>query len=212
MKEEETKTQEQENEKLNNEQTNENTAENENATENQKNEEKTFSKSDVEKAKNESVNALYKELGISPDDKKTISMFKAFVASQKTDETNSGTKEDEDKKRIEEAESKLAIAEAKAEAMTMGVQAQFVDDVVTLAINKINSQDDADLKSTLAELKKKYPVWFVPEDNNKNSTKRGTGSTIVNNKSNTSDDDKKGLGARLAAMRKTNSDKKSYWK
>lgn len=71
--------------------------------------------------KNQGRNAVYKELGIDPKDSKTVTMFKAFLASQKTDEQKAQEKEAEDKAKIAEAENRALIAEAKAEAIMLGV-------------------------------------------------------------------------------------------
>lgn len=183
--------------------------------------EKTFTQDQVNKMmtreKNQGRNAVYKELGIDPKDTKMVNMFKAFIESQKTDEQKAAEKESEDKAKVTEAENRALVAEAKAEAMMLGIKSQYVEDVVTLALSKMT--DDSDLKTIIGEFKTKYPIWFGEsgedkddKNNNKNKTgQKGTGSSVKSNKSGTSKEETKGLGARLAAQRKTGNKKSSYW-
>ena len=167
--------------------------------------------------KNQGRNAVYKELGIDPKDTKAIAMVKALIDSQKTDEQKAAEKESENQTKMNEAERRAQVAEAKAEAMMLGVKTQYVDDVVTLALAKMT--EDSDLKTIVGEFKTKYPIWFgeSSEEDDKNKDKgkgktgqRGTGSSVKN-----SDKEKKGeekgLGARLAAQRKSSGKKSSYW-
>lgn len=182
---------------------------------------KTFTQDQVNRMmtreKNQGRNAALKELGIDPKDTKAIAMVKALIDSQKTDEQKAAEKESENQNKMNEAEQRAQVAEAKAEAMMLGVKTQYVDDVVTLALAKMT--EDSDLKTIIGEFKTKYPVWFGEssgdEDKNKDKGKgktgqKGTGSSVKN-----SDKEKKGeekgLGARLAAQRKSSGKKSSYW-
>ena len=182
---------------------------------------KTFTQDQVTKMmtreKNQGRNAAYKEMGIDPKDTKMVKMFKAFIDSQKTDDQKKAEEESENQTKIDEAEQRAMVAEAKAEAMMLGVKSQYVDDVVTLALAKMT--DDSDLKTIIGEFKTKYPVWFgeSEEDNKDDKGKgktgqKGTGSSVKNSdKEKKGEEDKKGLGARLAAQRKTGNKKSSYW-
>ena len=182
---------------------------------------KTFTQDQVTKMmtreKNQGRNAAYKELGIDPKDTKMVKMFKAFVDSQKTDDQKAAEKESENQTKINEAEQRALVAEAKAEAMMLGVKSQYVDDVVTLALAKMT--DDSDMKTIIGEFKTKYPVWFGESDEDKKDDKgkgktgqKGTGSSVKNSdKEKKGEEDKKGLGARLAAQRRTGNKKSSYW-
>lgn len=181
---------------------------------------KTFTQEQVNKMmtreKNQGRNAVYKELGIDPKDTKTVNMFKAFIESQKTDEQKAAEKESAEKAKMNEAEQRALTAEAKAEAMMLGVQAQYVEDVVTLALAKMT--EDSDLKTIIGEFKTKYPVWFgeskeEDEDDKgkgKKTGQKGTGSSVKSDKEKKGEENK-GLGARLAAQRKSGSKKSSYW-
>lgn len=179
---------------------------------------KTFTQDEVNKMmtreKRQGAASVYKELGIKASDKDMLKAVKEFIASKKTDTQKAVEHENE----VNEANRRVIIAETKAEAMQTGVQAQYVDDVVTLVLAKMESEEGLDVKTALGELKTKYPVWFEKEnkekDKEEDKTKkgqRGTGSSI---KSGSKDKDKEGtknLGARLAANRRNKSSKKSYW-
>lgn len=185
---------------------------------------KTFTQEQVNKMmtreKNQGRNAAYKELGIDPKDQKMVKMFKAFIDSQKSDEEKAAEAESENQAKVTEAEQRALVAEAKAEAMMLGVKSQYVEDVVTLALAKMT--DDSDLKTIIGEFKTKYPVWFgesdEKDDKDKNKDKgkgktgqRGTGTSVKNTDKEKNDKETKGLGARLAAQRKTSNKKSSYW-
>lgn len=179
---------------------------------------KTFTQDQVNKMmtreKNQGRNAAYKEMGIDPKDTKMVNMFKAFVESQKTDEQKKTEQENENQTKMNEAEQRAMIAEAKAEAMMLGVQTQYVEDVVTLALSKMT--EDSDLKTIIGEFKTKYPTWFAKAEDDKQEEKKGkagqkgTGSSIKTNEKDKKSEEK-GLGARLAAQRKSNGKKSSYW-
>lgn len=180
---------------------------------------KTFSQAQVNKMmtreKNQGRNAALKELGIDPKDSKAIAMVKAMIESQKTEEQKQAEKDAEAQNKAKEAEQRAQVAEAKAEAMMLGVKTQYVDDVVTLALAKMT--EESDLKTIIGEFKTKYPVWFgesekedSKDDKGKGKTgQKGTGSTVKTEKEKGSES--KGLGARLAAQRKSGSKKSSYW-
>ena len=180
---------------------------------------KTFTQDQVTKMmtreKNQGRNAVYKELGIDPKDTKMVSMFKAFVESQKTDDQKAAEEEARNQTELNEATQRAVIAEAKAEAMMLGVKSQYVEDIVILALAKMT--EDSDLKTIIGEFKTKYPVWFG-ESEDKDDKKegkgkvgqKGTGSSVkVSDKE--KKEETKGIGARLAAQRKTSNKKSSYW-
>ena len=180
---------------------------------------KTFTQDQVTrmmtKEKNQGRAAALNELGIDPKDTKMVAMVKAMIDSQKTDDEKNAEKQSEEAAKIAEANQRALIAEAKAEAMQLGVKTQFVEDAVTLVLAKMT--EDADLKTLIGELKTKYPVWFGDdEEDDKQAGKKGktgqkgTGSSVNSDKGKKGEDEK-GLGARLAAQRKSNTAKSSYW-
>lgn len=177
--------------------------------------EKTFTQDQVSRMmtreKNQGRNAAYKELGIDPKDTKVIAQFKAFVESQKTEEQKAAERESADKAKQVENERRVAIAEAKAEAMMMGVKTQYVEDAVTLVLSRFS--EDTDVKTLLGELKAKYPAWFGESGDTKDKAgQKGTGSSVKQaEKGDKKGEAEKGLGARLAAQRRSGTKKSSYW-
>lgn len=160
--------------------------------------------------KEQGRNSVYKSLGIDPKDKKTIEAVKSFIESQKTDEQKRAEREAENDAKMGEYEHRALIAEAKAEVMMLGVKGQFVEDAVTLALAKVD--DDNDLKTVVNSFKNKYPLWFNPSEDDKSSVgQRGTGSSINNSKENNGGKNKTSLGTRLAAQRRGTHKKSSYW-
>lgn len=184
--------------------------------------EKTFTQKQVNqmmaREKKQGRASVFQELGINPNDAKALAMIKALMDSTKTDEQKAQGQQAQADAKVAEAEQKAMVAEAKAEAMQFGAQAQYVDDVVTLAISKMS--DNTDLKTILGELKTKYPVWFTEGDNDGDDKgagsqatgQRGTGSSIKGSDKNKGTGATTGLGKRLAAQRRSSSDKKnSFW-
>ena len=171
----------------------------------------------LSKEKKQGKNAVYKLLGIDPKDTKTINMLKGIVEGQKTPEQ----KQDEAETELAEANKRVFVAEAKAEAMLLGAGKQYVDDIVTLAMSKM--EEDSDIKTVIGELKTKYPMWFdgasTEDDDNDDSvvdtkqTKRlkGTGTSVTIKPSKKKTNELDGLGARLAAKRAKTNNTKSFW-
>lgn len=175
---------------------------------------RTFTQDEVTRMmtreKKQGRNAVLRELGIDPKDTKTISLLQSVMKSK------SGS-QPEDDGHVAELEHRTLVAEAKAEAMQQGAQAEYVDDIVTLALSK--AEEDSDVSTLVGEVKTKYPVWFgkQPEDDddkkgtgaNKVGTK-GTGSSVKSKAA--SKKKEQNIGARLAAQRKArNTGKKSFW-
>lgn len=181
--------------------------------------EKTFTQSQVNsmmsREKKQGRDAAYRELGINPKDKNMIGLIKSFMDSQKTEEQKVEELKSENDAKVAEAERRAIIAEAKAEAMLLGVNKEYIDDVIALAMTKLT--DDTDIKSVLEDLKKKYSVWFSDTDssnssNNENNVgQRGTGSSVRSDNSSSKGKETNNLGQRLAAKRKSTSSKSSFW-
>lgn len=203
-----------------------NGAEGDKGTDKNKQAEKTFTQAQVTRMmareKGQGRTSAYNELGIDPKNAAQVAAVKAFIDSQKTDAEKAAEQKATEQTALNEAQQRAAIAEAKAEAMILGVQKQFVDDVVVLAMAKMASAGEGgDLKTIIGELKTKYPVWFSDsgededgKDGKKKQGQKGTGSSIKSDKAKGNKDDaNKGLGARLAAQRKgkTGDKKSSYW-
>lgn len=178
--------------------------------------------------------AAFNEMGINPNDPNAanmINMFKAFVSSMKTDEQKVQEQTTAQQIALAESQSKLQRAELKAEALQLGANPEFVDDIVTIAVSKMS--DKTDTKTVIGELKTKYSVWFTPtasednddkgkgqkqqnnnqhQNNNGGTGQNGTGTSVGNgSKKAGTDKGTSGLGARLAAQRKQATQKKSFW-
>ena len=175
---------------------------------------RTFTQDDVTrmmtKEKQQGRNAVFNELGIDPNDTKTIEMVKAIMAAQKQDEEPPVAPSAD----LVEAQHRADVAEAKAEAMMLGAQPKFVDDIVTLATAKLQDSDETDFKTVVGQIKEKYPVWFgkADDDSSSNVGHRGTGASLGSaSGSGSSGDNAPSLGARLAASRTSRKPKSSYW-
>lgn len=179
--------------------------------------EKTFTQAEVSrmmtKEKQQGRSAAYKELGIDPSDTNMVSMFKAFIEAQKTSEQKANEQKAENDAKLAQAMEKARVAEAKATALKLGVKSEYVDDVVALAITKVT--DDNDVDAIINDFKSKYTFWFADssDDDGENSVgKKGTGSSVSGKRSSSKGSDSvKGIGKRLAAARKSNNTKGSYW-
>ena len=181
--------------------------------------EKTFTQRQVNammsKEKRQGRAAAYAELGIDPKDKSLLNIIKAITGSQNQ---NQNQQSSVDQKKIEEAENRAMVAEAKAEAMILGANSAYIDDIVSLALTKVT--DDTDIKTVIEELKTKYPVWFGDEESDGTKTKgksdkktvgqRGTGTSPKNNSGSKTNNKEDGLGKRLAANRQKQQ-KSSFW-
>lgn len=176
---------------------------------------RTFTQDDVTrmmtKEKQQGRNAVFNELGIDPNDTKTIAMVKAIMASQKQDDEPPVAPNAD----LLEAQHRADVAEAKAEAMMLGAQPKYVDDIVTLATAKLQDSDETDFKTVVGQIKEKYPVWFGKADDDDSSSnvgRRGTGASLGSaSGSGNSGDNAPSLGARLAASRTSRKPKSSYW-
>lgn len=189
---------------------------NDGSGEEQKKAEKTFTQHQVSammaKEKKQGKAAAYSELGIDPNDTKMISMLKALVEAQKTDEQKAAEQASAQAAKIVEAEKRAAIAEAKAEAMQAGVKPDYVDDCITVALSKVN--ETTDLVTALKGLKEKYPVWFNSDNSGNNAGQKGTGTSISKTGSTAGGTNgNSGFAAKLASAKRANNgtQKNSFW-
>lgn len=179
--------------------------------------EKTFTQADVTRMmtreKKQGRNSVFNELGIDPNDSKSIAMVKALMESQRQSAQPAQPASDAVNEQLAEAERRARMAEAKAEAMMLGVKPQFVDDVVTLATVRLAEQGEgAEFKDVIGELKSRYPLWFGEDEDDKSATgKRGTGSSVNPDAGSKGSKEDEGIGKRLAAQRKPHRKQGSYW-
>ena len=173
---------------------------------------RTFTQEDVTRMmtreKQQGRNSVFNELGINPEDTKTIELIKAGMAAQKQEEEPQVAPNSE----LVEAQHRADVAEAKAEAMMLGAQPKYVDDIVTLATAKLQDSGETDFKAVVSQIKEKYPVWFGASGDNSSTGSKGTGSSIRTGASaKTGNSQPMSLGQRLAASRKASKPAKSYW-
>lgn len=177
--------------------------------------ERTFGQAQVSammaKEKAQGRNSVYSELGIDPNDTELIAMVKSFASARTNVEQIENNQNVET--RILEAEHRAVVAEMKAEALAQGAGPQYVDDVVTLAMSKLDADDKADLKTVLGEIRAKYPTLFndSKEKDDESIGSKGTGTSV--NSAQQSGEKNKGaeLGTRLAAQRRSRSQKSNFW-
>ena len=172
----------------------------------------------IKKAEQQAAKSdVYKKLGIEEGDEKVIAMFKAFVESQKTEEQKSTEEKAKYVADTAKAEQRARVAEVKAEALLLGANAEYIDDIVTLAMSKIAQNAGTDAKTAITEIKTKYAAFFKQEekeDDEGSVGKRGTGSSIKNESGKGKKDSgsiKEGLGKRLATARVGSTNKSSFW-
>lgn len=197
--------------------------------ENKKGSEKTFTQEEVNRMmareKKQGRNSLLKELGFKDEEsaKSASKSYAAYLESQKTEEEKAAEESAANDAALKEAQTRAELSEAKVEAMMLGCQPKYVDDVITLAVAKLT--DDSDLKTIIGELKQKYPTWFGEaldegdkggkDGKDEKPGQKGTGGSVSGTKDKESGKDgQKSLGSRLAASKRTNrtGDKKaSYW-
>ena len=117
---------------------------------------------------------MLKELGIEDVEefKKNLDAFNKYQESQKTAEEKANDKINQATKEKTSAEEKLKIAEAKVEAMKKGVNPEYVDDVITLAL--VKKTDEEELSDVIESMKETHKMYFenVTED------KKGTGKVL----------------------------------
>lgn len=173
---------------------------------------RTFTQEDVTRMmtreKQQGRNSAFNELGIDPEDTKTIQLVKAIMAAQKQEEEPAVAPSSE----LIEAQHRADIAEAKAEAMMVGAQPKYVDDIVTLATAKLQNSDETDFKTVVSQIKEKYPVWFGASADDSSTGSKGTGSSIrTGTSAKATQSQQMSLGQRLAASRKASKPAKSFW-
>lgn len=185
----------------------------------QQTKEKTFTQEQVNqmmtREKNQGRAAALRDLGIDPQDTKTITLLQSILKGNGADGGQQGQEGAANQQAVAEAERRAIVAEAKAEAMKMHAKAEFVDDVVTLALSKMGDDKNGDLVTVIGEVKAKYAGMFEGEakDDESDAGQKGTGSSVKGKAAkNSKNDEGNNLGARLAAQRKSrNAGKKSFW-
>ena len=150
--------------------------------------------------------ALLKELGFDIKDDKsftdTMANIKKTLDAGKTQQQLDAEARKAAEDALKTAEGKAQQLEMKVAALAAGVKADCLDDVITLAANKVTETETID--KVLQSIKTKYPTFFGE------SNPDGTGSGA--NPAKKGNNKGEGMGARLAKAHKSNPGKSSYFK
>lgn len=129
------------------------------------NEGKTFTQEEVNKMlaaeKRQGRQAALKALGLDPADKDAEKKAKEILDAQKTQQERDQEALNTEKTARTEAEAKAQSSERKLLALTAGCKKELVDEVVALAIVKVN--DTTDFEAALNTVKEKMPTLFEDE-------------------------------------------------
>ena len=115
--------------------------------------EKTFTQSELDEIVRQRLERQKK----GQPTKEEMDAFHKWQDSQKTAEQLSAEKISAAESRAAEAEKKAAAAEAKAYAYSKGVSAEAVDDVIALAIPKVD--DNTTMEKAIEAVIAKYPSF-----------------------------------------------------
>lgn len=180
---------------------------------------KTFTQKEVKniasKEKKQGRKALLKKLGFESEEEavKAFDLLKTLTGAMKTDKE----KLDDEEKKKDKSNKRAELAEAKLSCYEAGVNKDSIDDVMSIAMNKVD--DENSLEDVLEEMKKnkRYAMFFDnssdvdEEDNNddvpKNKSK-GTGNKPKHSKKK---QDNESMGARLAKQQQNAQHKKSNY-
>ena len=150
--------------------------------------------------------ALFKELGLEYDEKSyktSLENAKKTLDAGKTQ----GQLDAEARKRAEtdlsEAQKQNSMLQAKVAALSAGVKPDFLDDIIALALPKVD--DKTNLDTVLKSLKERYPASFVGGTD----TNKGTGSPT--NPARKTAEGQESMGKRLASTAKRPPAKSSYF-
>ena len=173
---------------------------------------RTFTQEEVNrmmaKEKGQGRNAVYNELGISPDDEEAIAIVRQLMSGRAT-ENSDVTKLTA---RVEEAEARAREAEAKLALLEAGVLPDYVEDAMAIAA----ARGVEDPKEAVKELKPRYPMYFsepaAKQQPGSGSTgQRGTGATPKASSGTPKQPEKGSMGKRLAAKRSGGKSSYSHW-
>lgn len=102
---------------------------------------------------------ILKDLGVDNFDnlKKSLSEFKDYQESQKTEQQKQQERMQELEQTLQSKDSEVFTLNAKVAAMSSGVQAEALDDVITLAKGLVT--DDVDITAAIGRVVEKYPQF-----------------------------------------------------
>ena len=173
---------------------------------------KTYSQDDINRMlaneKRTARQALFRELGLEYDDKSyktSLENAKKTLDAGKTQAQLDAEARKQAESGLAEEQKKTAALEAKFAALSAGVKPEFLDDIISLALPKVD--DKTDLEAVLKTLKEKYPGSFTDD---KGSSGNGTGNPT--NPARKSNNDQDTLGKRLASGIRRPPEKSNFFK
>ena len=120
--------------------------------------EKTFTQKELDDIVKQRVERAKKGMPNADE----LKAFHEWQDSQKTAEQRTNDLINEAKNAQSAAEKRAEAAEAKYTALSLKVRADAVDDVITLAMSKVN--DETDIESAIKAVIKKHPHFAVQEE------------------------------------------------
>lgn len=176
--------------------------------------EKTFTQEDLNRIaaqeKRQGVASVLKALGFEKEDdaKAFVEKYREVEDNKKDDLTKVQEQLETEKKAKEEAERKADLIEKKLKVASLGVAADKIEDVVTLALAKVT--DSKDFETALEDLKTSYSMLFEGGASAGSHGTGGTGNPPRSGKSGIEG----GIGKRLAEQKKQSyaqTNKQSYF-
>ena len=174
--------------------------------------EKTFTQQEVNammaREKSTARQAMFKELGLEYDEKSyktSLENAKKTLDAGKTQAQLDADARKIAEKDLAETQKRAGLLETKVAALSAGVKPDFLDDIITLAMPKVD--DKTPLDAVLKSLKERYPTSFVdaPGDN-------GNGTGNPTNPARKNGDGQESMGKRLAKSASRPPAKSSYFR
>lgn len=155
------------------------------------------------KEKRSARRAMLKDLGFDIKDdssfRDTMNSIKKILDSSKTQSQLDAEAKSKAETEKAEAEAKAHKLEMKVAALSVGANAAYLDDLITLASTRIS--DETSAEEVMKDLKSKYPSFFSSSAEEEDESS-GTGHST--NHPNRTVDKKQGeMGKRLAKVNKT---------
>lgn len=186
--------------------------------------EKTYTEKEyqaaIKRAKRQGKNSVVKKFGFESEEEleESVTAFQDIIDKNKEpDEKNKEKLSKEEKKRLS-AEERAEIAEAKLEAVKMGVNPDYIEEVLVIASAK--KTEDNTYDEIFEEIKEteKYDVFFGESnssggDGNKNTNDGGTGSSMKGKDKGSEDGEEESIGAKLGAQKaEAKKAENDFWK
>ena len=170
---------------------------------------KTFTQEDVNRMmaeeKRQGRTSVLKELGFEDEAsaKEIVSKYQKSLDDQKTDVQKAQEAAATALAEKAKTETAAQLLQHKLTALTKGVNPEFLDDALAIAVGKITDKDD--LGKVLDGMKERYPMFFTSAGS---SGSAGTGTAPANKKTGQTE---KGIGTRLGEQAVQQQPAKSHY-